>query len=167
MAELAFFYLLSGVTLGAALVVVSSRQPVYCVLSLLVCMFCLAGLFVLLGAYFVAALQILLYAGAVLVLFLFVIMLLRLDQETLARLRTYSRRGIGTVVAALFCLELIWLCHGQRLQPSGEPMMRGVVERVGELLFTKYLIPFELTSFLILAAIIGAITLARSHDSER
>jgi len=167
MGEVFAFYLLSGLTLGAALIIISSRQPVYCVLSLLASMFCLAGLFVLLGAYFVAALQILLYAGAVLVLFLFVIMLLRLDQETLARLRPFSRRGVGILVALAFCAELIWLLRGQSLQPSGEPIGYGVVERVGRELFTTYLIPFELTSFLILAAIVGAITLARSNDPSK
>ena len=205
MVEAIAFYLFSGVMLTAALLVVFSRQPIYSVLSLLVAMFCLAALFVMLGAYFVAALQILLYAGAVLVLFLFVIMLLNLDKDALARLRPFTRRGVGTVIAILFVLQLIGLITRSAIGPSGaaspshaaetpprsleyqpavqsserpfeHPNVRstphqlgagqaGTVAQIGRLLFTKYLLPFELTSFLILAAIIGAVTLARSHDT--
>jgi len=161
MSEAVFFYSASGVMLAAALWVVFSRQPIYSVLSLLVAMFCLATLFVMLGAYFVAALQILLYAGAVLVLFLFVIMLLNLEQETLARMRPFTLRGLGAVVAILFCGELVWLITRSSSPTFGGPAPSGTVEQIGRLLFTKYLLPFELTSFLILAAIIGAITLAR------
>lgn len=166
MAETFWFYLFAGFLLAAALCVVVSRQPIYSVLALLVAMFCLAALFVTLEAYFVAALQILLYAGAVLVLFLFVIMLLNLDREALARLRPFTLRGLGTVVGVLFCVQLIPLLSratdGRSL--TGVPAPPGTVADVGRLLFTKYLLPFELTSFLILAAIIGAVTLARSKQ---
>jgi len=168
MPEALFFYIFSILMLVAALQVVFSRQPIYSVLSLLVAMFCLAALFVMLGAYFVAALQILLYAGAVLVLFLFVIMLLKLDQETLARLKPFTRRGLGPFVAILFCAELVWLLSRSGISRplTPRPIPTGTVEEIGHLLFTKYLLPFELTSFLILAAIIGAITLARSKGSS-
>ena len=166
MAEAVWFYLFSVILLAAALCVVFSRQPIYSVLSLLAAMFCLAALFVMLGAYFVAALQILLYAGAVLVLFLFVIMLLNLDREALARLRPFTLRGLGTAAAVLYSLQAIPLLaratHGRAL--TDVPAPAGTVADVGRLLFTKYLLPFELTSFLILAAIIGAVTLARSKQ---
>jgi NADH-quinone oxidoreductase subunit J len=109
----------------------------------------------------VAALQILLYAGAVLVLFLFVIMLLNLEPETLARMRPFTLRSIGTLIAILFCVQLARLfARSPTIHPT--EAQTGTVEQIGRLLFTKYLLPFELTSFLILAAIIGAITLARS-----
>ena len=163
MAESLWFYLLSGLMLAAALCVVVSRHPVYSVLSLLVAMFCLAGLFVLLGAYAVAALQVLLYAGAVLVLFLFVIMLLNLDEETLHRLKPFTRRGVGIVVALLF-LGQFWMLvqRSAATRATTElPSQVGNMAQIGKLLFTTYLLPFELTSFLILAAIIGAVTLAR------
>ena len=170
MVEAVFFYLFSGIMLAAALAVVLSRQPITSVLSLLAAMFCLASLYVMLGAYFVAALQILLYVGAVLVLFIFVIMLLRLDRETLARLRPWTRRGMGTFVGALFFLQGLRLflrylpaSAGQAL--SSVPAPAATVRDIGQLLFTDYLLPFELTSFLILAALIGAITLARSKDA--
>jgi NADH-quinone oxidoreductase subunit J len=168
MTEAVFFYLFTGVMLLAALSVVANRHPIYSVLSLLLAMFCLAALFVMLGAYFVAALQILLYAGAVLVLFLFVIMLLNLQPEALARTRAFTLRAAGTVASLL----LFWtLANVLRSAPwaVGGPVAAsglGTVEAVGRLLFTTYLLPFELTSFIILAAIIGAVTLAKHEPHE-
>ena len=163
MAEAVSFYTFTALMLAAALSVVFNRQPIYSVLSLLVVMFCLASLFVMLGAYFVAALQVLLYAGAVLVLFLFVIMLLNLEPETLARMRIITLRGAGTVAAVwLFILlaKVVWLSARPSPMP-GAPASGGTVESIGRLLFTTYLLPFELTSFIILAAITGAVTLAK------
>src|SRR3989338_549690 len=164
MAEAASFYIFSGLMLLAALSVVSNRRPIYSVLSLLVVMFCLAALFVMLGAYFIAALHILLYAGAVLVLFLFVVMLLNLSPEALSRTRIFTLRGAGTL-AALF----LFVCLARILASVGEPPTgeaRGTVEAVGRELFSAYLLPFELTSFIILAAIIGAVTLAKREPSQ-
>ena len=162
MAEVIFFYVFSAVMLGSAVLVVSSRQPVYSVLSLLVAMFCLAALFVLLGAYFVAALQILLYAGAVLVLFLFVIMLLG-SRETLARRTPTLRLAAGVAVAVIICAQFAGVVLRSRITSSAGslPPETTTVERIARELFTTYLLPFELTSFLILAAIIGAVSLAQ------
>ena len=168
MTEAVFFYTFTGIMLLAALSVVTNRHPIYSVLSLLLAMFCLAVLFVMLGAYFVAALQILLYAGAVLVLFLFVMMLLNLQPEALARMRAFTLRAAGTVASLLLCWTLVkvlrsvpWAAGG-----SGSTSGLGTVEAVGRLLFTTYLLPFELTSFIILAAIIGAVTLAQREPHE-
>jgi len=103
----------------------------------------------------------------VLVLFLFVIMLLNLDAETLARLRPFTRRGLGTLVAVIFCGLLLGLLTSSRASSwTATPAPPATVERLGRLLFTKYLLPFELTSFLILAAVIGAVTLAKHKSSE-
>jgi len=169
MPEAIAFYFFSSTMLTAALFVVFSRHPVYSVLALLVAMFCLAALFVMLEAYLIAALQILLYAGAVLVLFLFVIMLLNVDRETLARLRPLSRRGVGMGVTALLCAVLLWLVRQSAVsQPLADiPSQPYSVEQLGRLLFTTYLIPFELTSFLLLAAIVAAVTLARGMRSPK
>ena len=167
MIEAIFFYVFASLMLLAALSVVLNRHPIYSVLSLLVAMFCLASLFIMLGAYFVAALQILLYAGAVLVLFLFVIMLLNLEPEALARMRVFTLRTVGTFAATLLLIHLV-----RFLRVSGQPPLwaappaSGTVESIGRLLFTTYLLPFELTSFLILAAIIGAVTLAKQQSSH-
>ena len=167
MAEAVFFYIFSGIMLLAACSVVTNRHPIYSVLSLLLAMFCLAVLFVMLGAYFVAALQILLYAGAVLVLFLFVMMLLNLQPEALARMRIFTLRAVGTLAALLLAWILVqivrsvpWAAGGSGSAPGG------TVEAVGRLLFTTYLLPFELTSFIILAAIIGAVTLAKQEPRK-
>jgi NADH-quinone oxidoreductase subunit J len=168
MTEAVFFYLFTTVMLASALGVVLSRQPIYSVLSLLVVMFCLASLFVMLGAYFVAALQVLLYAGAVLVLFLFVIMLLNLEPEALARMRLFTLRSLGIAAAAALLYQLLRSFES----PMGEPPLaqvaspNGTVEAIGRLLFVNYLLPFELASFLILAAIIGAVTLAKQKPGR-
>ena len=168
MTQLAFFYVFTTVMCAAALSVVFNRQPIYSVLSLLVVMFCLASLFVMLGAYFVAALQVLLYAGAVLVLFLFVIMLLNLEPEALARMRLFTLRAFGTGAAIFLFFQLLRAFQS----PSNEPPLSevaapsGTVESIGRLLFVNYLLPFELASFLILAAIIGAVTLAKQEPRK-
>ena len=165
MTEAVCFYTFTGLMLLAAGSVVLNRHPIYSVLSLLLVMFCLASLFVMLGAYFVAALQVLLYAGAVLVLFLFVIMLLNLEAEALARTRAFTFRIAGTLVPAVVFLCL-WTVI--RRSDSGPPLAElhapsGTVESIGRLLFSRYLLPFELTSFLILAAIVGAVTLGKQE----
>ena len=168
MTEAICFYIFAGVMLLAALSVVFNRHPVYSVLSLLLAMFCLASLFIMLGAYFVAALQVLLYAGAVLVLFLFVIMLLNLEPEALARMRVFTLRSAGTVVSLFLLVHLLRLLQtsGRQAALSAAQSPQGTVESIGRLLFTTYLLPFELTSFLILAAIIAAVTLAKRQPNE-
>ena len=168
MTEAAFFYPFTALMLIAALSVVFNRQPIYSVLSLLVVMFCLASLFIMLGAYFVAALQVLLYAGAVLVLFLFVIMLLNLEPEMLLRMRAFTLRGVGTAAAVLFFIAFLKVLRTPGLGPVSPStnISSGSVEEIGRLLFDKYLLPFELTSFLILAAIIGAVTLAKQEPRK-
>ncbi len=167
MTEAVFFYSFTGLMLAAACSVVFSRHPIYSVLSLLIVMFCLASLFVMLHAYFVAALQVLLYAGAVLVLFLFVIMLLNLEPEALARMRLFTLRTAGTIAAAILLICLLKIIR-ESGGPSPAPAQwsNGTVESIGAALFNQYLLPFELTSFLILAAIIGAVTLAKQKSNE-
>jgi len=168
MIEAVFFYLFAGLMLLAALSVILTRQPVYSVLSLLAAMFCLASLFVMLGAYFVAAIQVLLYAGAVLVLFLFVIMLLNLEPKALAHTRAFTLRAAGTGAALwlLFLLTRLLRTVNAPGPLTASPAPDASVESIGRLLFSTYLLPFELTSFLILAAIIGAVTLAKQQPRK-
>lgn len=164
-----FFYLFTILMIAAALSVAFNRQPIYSVLSLLVVMFCLASLFIMLGAYFVAALQVLLYAGAVLVLFLFVIMLLNLEPDSLARMRLFTLRGIGTIAAVFLLFHLVRILTapaGPEAAVMVPPVAEGTVENIGRALFTTYLLPFELISFLILAAIVGAVTLSKQQSDS-
>jgi NADH-quinone oxidoreductase subunit J len=153
----------------SALLCVTRRSPVSSALWLVVTLFGLAGLFVLLDAHFIAAMQVLVYAGAIMVLFLFVIMLLNLgrDQPPDMLGRVGSIFMIG--VASLMVLEL-WVLKtaepAAELQlPAGtlarEAAQQGAVGAIAVLLFRDFLVPFELTSILLLAAIVGAIILAK------
>ncbi len=161
--QIAFFYFFSGLSVLSALCVVFFRNTLSAAVSLVVSLFGVACLFGLLEAHFLAAMQVLVYAGAVMVLFLFVIMLLNLGREELLRIKLSFLGIIGTAVGT--CLGLLWLVKSQGLRGSvldaGVGSDYGTVKGVGQLLFGEYLIPFELTSILLLVAIIGAITLAR------
>ena len=169
MAEAIGFYVVTGLMLASACSVVLTRKPIYSVLSLLAVMLCVAALFVLLGAFFLAAIQVLLYAGAVLVLFLFIMMLLNLAPELTARARLFTLRAAGTGAAILLGVALlnVFTHSGGRAALPAVSARSGTVESMGRVLFTEYLLPFELTSFLILAAIIGAVTLAKTPDTDR
>ncbi len=157
------FYFLSGIAILSAVAMVLHKNPIYSVLLLILTLFSLAGLYVLLEAPFIAAVHIIVYAGAIVVLFLFVIMLLDLkkDLEPI-RWRRWSR-VFAAAAAVAFLIEagLVILSMREQafLDEAGE--FTGSVEQVGMLLFTKYLLPFEIASILLLVAIIGAVVLAR------
>ena len=142
--------------------VIASRNPIHSVMSLVVLFFFMAGLFVLLEAYFLAIIQVLVYAGAVMVLFLFIIMLLDLKVE---RQRCLSWPGLigGVLLASLFGKEL-W--DTVRKIPAGTvSALPGTTENVGGMLFRDYLLPFEITSLILLVATIGVILLSRKEVS--
>ena len=159
------FYVLATVAVVSALLVVTRRNPVMSALYLILNFFCLAGLYLTLHAQFIAVIQILVYAGAIMVLFVFVIMLLNLGDE-----RRLSE-GISwkKVVAAGLCfallMELIYVLgfSGASYAPvnTSRAMEIGTVEYIGGELFTKFLFPFEVTSLILTAAIVGAIILAK------
>lgn len=163
MIEAIFFYSFTAVMIASALGVILARQPVYAVLSLVAALFAMAALFILLGAFFVAAIQVLVYAGAILVLFLFVIMLLDLTPEAIHRTRQATLRAVGILLGVLFLLKL-----GQALRslsdspmPMNAPLQPGTTAEIGKLLFTTYALPFEVASVLVLVGIIGAVVLAK------
>ena len=156
----AFFYAFAGLTIAGALGVLLARHPVYAVLSLVVSLFGLSGIFILLQATFVAVIQILVYAGAVLILFLFVVMLLNIAPEALFLQRSRTLRVAGAAAGGLFFLQLIRAVSGFRTA-SIAPAKAGTTVAVGELLFTTYALPFEVASVLLLAGIVGAIVLAK------
>ena len=157
-----FFYLFAAILIFASLAVVLARNPLYNVLSLVVAIFSLSCLFVLLEAFFVGMILLLVYAGAVLVFFLFVVMCLNLNTITLTSAQQTRFRWLGTIVglmfAASFGLATKSFIKAQTMEPSS---IRGTIETIGKILFTDYLLPFELTSLLLLIAIFGIVSLAQ------
>ncbi len=166
MATTICFWVFSSLMILSALGVILARFPVYSVLLLLVCMCCVAGLFVLQGAFFLDALQVLIYAGAILVLFLFAIMLLNLDPMRWTQDRARTWRFGGAVVALAFLAALTWIIRRAIVAAPVAGEMPGTVQAIGQSLLHEYLLPFELTSFLLLAAIVGAVALAKLKVRE-
>jgi len=157
-----FFYSFATILILASLAVVLARNPLYNVLALVVAIFSLSCLFVLLEAFFVGMILLLVYAGAVLVFFLFVVMCLNLNTVSLASDAQRRFRWLGTVVglmfASSFCLAFKSFIKAQTMEAS---TIRGTIETIGKILFTDYLLPFELTSLLLLIAIFGIVSLAQ------
>ena len=166
MNEAILFYLFSGLTLLAALYVVLTKNPTYSVLSLVAAMFCLAILFVLLRAYFIAAVHVLVYAGAILVLFLFVVMLLGVGREETSNWTQRLYRVFGGLVVAGSLTGMGLMVKAVTASQSGSPVLIGTIEEVGRLLFTRYWLPFEITSVLLLVGIIGAVVLSRKEQGQ-
>ena len=169
------FYAFGAVAVIGSLLVVAQSNPIYSVLSIILAFFGLAGLYVVLEAPFVAVVQIIVYAGAIMVLFLFVVMLLNVPREDAAEWdRTHPLyrplpKRIGAVLALLMAVELGWALSrlpataGIAQQTSAVSSVRDL----GRVLFTDYMFAFEVTSILIIAAMIGAVILARKHGEER
>jgi NADH-quinone oxidoreductase subunit J len=172
MLELVIFYIAAIFAVGGALMVILQRNPVASVLYLIVSLLAQAVLFVQLRAMFVGALLIIVYAGAILVLFLFVIMLLNLRGERFTEKRSPLDRATKIILAMLFFVEFIMIIKAMAF-PQGidQPMIAsspefGDVKPVAELLYTKYIYPFELTSILLLVAIVGAVVMAKKDKGE-
>ncbi|MHA1189894.1 MAG: NADH-quinone oxidoreductase subunit J [Alphaproteobacteria bacterium] len=166
-----FFYLFSFVTIAAALMVISSRNPVHSVLFLILAFFNSAGLFVLLGAEFLAMILVVVYVGAVAVLFLFVVMMLDVDFAEL-RQGFLQYLPIGGLVGIILLAELIAVLGGTLLSPdlvaeavSPIPPAAEVsnIEAIGGLLYTKYVYYFQAAGMVLLVAMIGAIVLTLRH----
>lgn len=168
MMELILFLVFGLVAVVSAIMVIVQRSPIYSALALIVTFFCMAGLFVLLHAEFVAAVQVIVYAGAIMVLFLFVIMLLDLRREEGRRFAPGKAQvacgvaGAGVLLLLLAALAGTGSITAQRGTITPETLGRlGNTQVIGSLLFTDYLFPFEVTSVILLIAIVGAIVLAR------
>ena len=157
-----FFYLFATPLILASLAVVHARNPLYNVLSLVVVIFSMASLFILLEAFFVGIILLLVYAGAVLVFFLFVVMCLNLTPQTLTTIQQSRFRLLGWLMGLMFLSEFFLAIKSfldtQAMAPSS---IRGTIEAIGKILFTEYLLPFELTSFLLLIAVFGIVSLAK------
>jgi NADH-quinone oxidoreductase subunit J len=161
------FWFLALVSVVSALMVVMNRNPVRCALSLIVNFFCLAIFYLMLHAEVLAALQILVYAGAIMVLFLFVIMLLNLGGEQVQHDPLVAQRPLGVLFGAgllYFLFSALSRSTALPAPPAGEALtglQADPVFQIGQLLFTKYVYPFEVTSLLLLVGIIGTILLAK------
>jgi NADH-quinone oxidoreductase subunit J len=163
--QIAIFLVLAAVTVAGAVSLIVQRHPIHSALSLIVVMVALAGLYLLQGAEFVAAVQIIVYAGAIMVLFIFVIMLLNAGEEERSNLSRMAR-FVGVPLGVVFLAEVaFWI--GRATSHLGSAPPEAVSTRdLSTLLFREYVFPFELTSFLILIALLGALVLARREESD-
>jgi NADH-quinone oxidoreductase subunit J len=158
------FILFAGMAIGCAVSMVAQRNPLYGAISLIGVFISLACLYVTLAAPFIAAVQVIVYAGAIMVLVVFVIMLLNVEDEERQPLRLRSLVPIAVGLAAVLFAEaafIIFFVHESPLTPTQNISDVGQTASIGAGLFTTYLLPFEITSILLLMAIVGAITLAR------
>ncbi len=165
----AIFWLHAGTAIVSALLCVTRRSPVASALWLIVTLFATAVLFLLLDAHFIAALPIMVYSGAIMVLFLFVIMLLNLGDQLTTDMKGWAGRIIGVALGASVVVELLVITRivpvDQIRLPAGElnrmTVEEGAIAMVAQSLYTTYLLPFLLTAILLLAAIAGAVVLAK------
>jgi len=165
---LILFYIFAGLSILGGLGVIFLRNPIHCALSLVATFFCLGVIYVMLNAEFVAVVQVLIYAGAIMVLFLFVLMLLSSKDSEL-----YSNKwSIGKILAFLLSLgifvQIASIFYEKKLilGPKGEYPMSvieevGSIALIGRLLFTDYILSFEIIAILLLVAVIGAVVIAK------
>jgi NADH-quinone oxidoreductase subunit J len=160
------FWILSALALGAALFMVTSKNPVYSVLWLIVVFFAISGHYILLNAQFLAIVNIIVYAGAIMVLFLFVIMLMNLNADNEPQKNKWLK--IAGVIAG-GCLLLVFVAAIQQVETAeklqanmGGPT--GLIRRLGMVLFTDYVLPFEIASVLFLSAMVGAVVIGKKGD---
>jgi NADH-quinone oxidoreductase subunit J len=169
MFEMVFFILLAVVTTITAILVIVQRNPVASAIYLIITLFCLAGIYLLLSAQFIAVIQVLVYAGAIMVLFLFVIMLLNLEKEKKIITRHRLQKVLGVFLGVILLAQIGMIFNSVLLEggkgnfPPEKVAAIGNTEVVARLLFTDFLLPFEITSVLLLVAIIGAIVLAKKQ----
>jgi NADH-quinone oxidoreductase subunit J len=176
MLETVVFYVFAGLAIGTSALVIGQRNPMYSVLLLIASFGALAGLYIQLDAPFVAVAQIIIYAGAIMVLFLFVVMLLNAPQEDAAHydqlhpLRHPAVTRFGTLLAGLLVVQLAWalMSVGGLADPvAGRADAAAVssVRELGRVLFQRHGFAFEATSILILVAMVGAVVLARREET--
>lgn len=160
--ELLLFFVIAGLAVLGALNLVFQRHPIHSALSLILVMVSLAILYLLLGAEFIAAIQVIVYAGAIMVLFLFVIMVLNAGEEEHTSMSRMAR-FVGLPLAGVFLAESALLTY--RAWPAGSLVNAGAfvgtAEKIGYALFYEFLLPFELTGILILIALLGAVVLTK------
>lgn len=168
MTESLFFYVFAVLSVTGGIIVVTHNNPVTSAISLVLTFFCSAVLFILLQAHFVAAVQVLVYAGAIIVLFLFTVMFLNIREESL----TFDSMNIPRKLTVLSLLLLVTGLGAYTVSKKAftnapsivDDANFGTVQDAGKSLFTEFLLPFELTSVLIVAAIVGVVVLAKKGE---
>ncbi|GAB4054861.1 NADH-quinone oxidoreductase subunit J family protein [Spirosoma litoris] len=165
------FLLLTALTLFSAIGVVTARNPIYSVLALIATFFCLSGHYILLNAQFLAAVNIIVYAGAIMVLFLFTIMFLNLRKED-EESKSNLSKIISVVAGGVLMVLLITIFRAKSAQVATVNGVTfngktGLVENLGKLLYSDYILPFELASILFIIAMVGAVMLGKREAGDR
>jgi NADH-quinone oxidoreductase subunit J len=177
MPDTVLFYVFAAVAIGASLLVIGQRNPMYSIMLLIASFGALSALYIQLDAPFVAMAQIIVYAGAIMVLFLFVVMLLNAPREDAAqwdRTHPLRRPGVGrfgALLAGVLIVQLVWALvrvndAGTAVGARGDVAELSSVRSVGRVLFTDYMFAFEATSILILVAMVGAVVLAAREEKR-
>jgi NADH-quinone oxidoreductase subunit J len=164
--ETLLFWLLAVIALIAAASMIIQRNPVYSALFLIITLLCLAGLFLLLSAHFLAVIQIIVYAGAIMVLFLFVIMLLDIRRVEAAPSRVKLQKSLGILLGVIFLLETLLVLRSGVINDMATaappaPADFGTAVALGRALFASYFFPLQLAAVLLFVALIGAIVLSK------
>ena len=163
------FYVLTGITLLSAITVVTARNPIHSVLALIATFFCLSGHYILMNAQFLAAVNIIVYAGAIMVLFLFTIMFLNMkkdDEES----KTNLTKMAAVIVGGILMVTMLLVFRAAQIAPVNKDTFNaktGLVETLGIVLYSDYLLPFELASVLFLVAMVGAVMLGKREAGDR
>jgi NADH-quinone oxidoreductase subunit J len=159
------FYFLSIVALYAAVMVLLSRKPIHSVLYLVVVFFAITGHYILLNAQFIAVVNVIVYAGAIMVLFLFTVMLLNLNKDERSP-KPFWIKLAAVIVGCLLMIILIGVFRGYDIEVTRDPSLTqiGLVKNLGKILYRDYLIPFELSSILFLTAMVGAVMLGKREQ---
>ena len=158
-----FAIIMGGLTIGSALMVIISKNPVKSVLFLVLTFFFISGNYILMNAQFIAAVNIIVYAGAIMVLFLFVLMLLNLSKENEPKNSVFVKFAALVAGGILFTVLIAALKDGLVIAAATVDQSDniGLVENLGQILFTKYVLPFEISSVLFIAAMVGAVLLGK------
>ena len=157
------FYLVSGIALASAGYFVFAKSPLYAILSLIVTFFSIAGLYILLNAQFLGIVQIIVYAGAIMVLFLYILMMLNLNKEDEGKKHNVNK-FIGIFAAGILFIGMLGAYKGlagNQVASSDVDYSIGLTKNLGKLLFNEYVLPFELASILILAGIVGSVLVGK------
>ena len=157
------FWMLSAITLFSALMVVISRNPVYSVLWLIVTFFTISGHYILLNAQFLAIVNIIVYAGAIMVLFLFVIMLMSLNRDTEPQKNKWLKLAGAVAGGSLLLVLVAALRHTEKNMAELESGDIGLIQNLGKVLFHEYVVPFEISSILFLSAMVGAVVIGKKE----